>query len=636
MSHGTMLPSQRRWMAAALLCAFPALLAAQKSATKDTMWAEYGGSPAANQYSPLAQVNRTNVAQLQPVWTFSTGDDNAYSFNPLVADGVMYVEAHHDAIVALDPTTGKELWSTPTGTGVHSRVFTSRGLNYWKSADGREARLLYSLDNTLHALDSKTGKPIMDFGSNGSVDLRADLGRDPASLTLVQSYNPGKVFEDLLILGSATNEEYNSGPGDIRAYNVRTGKLVWTFHTVPHPGEAGYETWPPDAWKTVGGANSWVESALDVKRGIIFVPTASPKYNFYGANRKGANLFGDSLLALNARTGKLIWYFQMVHHDIWDYDNGTTPMLMTIKHDGKPVDVVAQPNKEGYVWVFNRETGKPIWPIKEVPQMKSDMPGEETSPTQPIPSAPPPFGRQTFTADDLSPYLEPEERKALYERISKARNNGMFTPPSTQDVVQMPGNNGGSNFGSAASDPTNGELFVMSKDYPAILKLSLTTKPGDPPPDMSDPTKLQYKSSFGFINGKNGLSAIAPPWTTLTAYDLNTGRIKWKEPVGEVPELAAKGIHDTGAQMPKTGPVVTAGGLIFTGTHDRKVRALDRETGKILWEATLDASLEGMPAIYEIGGKQYIVFCAAGPALRGTAQGEKPAGAYVAFALPSK
>jgi glucose dehydrogenase len=597
------------------------------------MWADYGGSPAANQYSPLTQVNRSNVAQLKPVWTFPTGDDNAYSFNPLVADGVMYVEAHHDSIVALDPTTGKEMWSTPTGEGVHSRVFTSRGLNYWKSADGKESRLLYSLDNTLHALDGKTGKHIMDFGANGSVDLRADLGRDPASLSLVQSYNPGKVFEDLLILGSATNEEYNSGPGDIRAYNVRTGKLVWTFHTVPHPGETGYETWPPDAWKTVGGANSWVESALDVKRGIIFVPTASPKYNFYGANRKGANLFGDSLLALDARTGKLIWYFQMVHHDIWDYDNGTTPMLMTIKHDGKSIDVVAQPNKEGYVWVFNRETGKPIWPIKEVPQMKSDMPGEETSPTQPIPTAPPPFGRQTFTADDLSPYLEPDERKALYERVSKARNNGMFTPPSTQDVVQMPGNNGGSNFGSAASNPTKGELFVMSKDYPAILKLSLATKPGDPPPDMSDPTKLQYKSSFGFINGKNGLSAIAPPWTTLTAYDLNTGTIKWKEPVGEVPELAAKGIHDTGAQMPKTGPVVTAGGLIFTGTHDHKVRALDTETGKVLWETTLDASLEGMPAIYQIGGKQYIVFCAAGPASRGAA---KSAGAYVAFALPSK
>ena len=259
----------------------------------------------------------------------------------------------------------------------NTHLITNRGINYWESSDHSERRLLFAVDNFLQAIDARTGQSIMNFGVNGRVDLRDGLGRDPESLTLVQSTTPGRVFEDLLILGSATNEEYESGPGDIRAFNVRTGRLVWTFHTVPHPGELGYDTWPKDAWKTVGGANAWSGLSLDVKRGIVFVPTASPKYNFYGANRTGANLFGDCLLALNARTGKLIWYFQMVHHDIWDYDNGTTPMLLTVRHDGKMVDAVAQVGKEGFVWVFNRETGEPLWPIEERPVPASEMPGED-------------------------------------------------------------------------------------------------------------------------------------------------------------------------------------------------------------------------------------------------------------------
>ena len=671
--------------------------------------------------------------KLHVIWRYRTGDSGKYLFNPIVVHGVMYVLAKRNSIVALDARTGKELWAHETDPT--TTLITNRGINYWENPDRTERRLLFSCNNFLQAIDARTGKPIGDFGQDGRVDLRQGLGRDPQQLTLVQSTTPGKVFRNLLILGSATNEEYNSGPGDVRAYDVRTGKLVWTFHTIPHRGEYGYDTWPPDAWRTVGGANAWSELTLDETRGVVFVPTASPKYNFYGANRKGANLFGDCLLALDARTGRRLWHFQMVHHDIWDYDNATAPKLLTVVHEGVKVDVVVQVNKEGFVWVFERETGKPLWPIEERRVPKSDMPGEETWPTQPFPLQPPPFARQAFTQADLSPYIsDPAERQQILESIRHAHNQGMFTPPDTQDTVEMPGNNGGANFGGAAVDPHSERLFVVSKDLPAMLKLQLSEnvqltassspedkgyavfvsncelchgaeRKGQPPaipslvavtgklntdqirsivrhgqgqmpafaqlsedelnnllsylghPEKAAvtnkrtrhpsgrvtrdvPSKLQYKSPFGFMFTSSGLPAIAPPWTTLTAYDLNRGTIEWQVPLGEVPELAAQGIHNTGSHFPKVGPVVTAGGLIFAGTRDRKVRALDTRDGKVLWEAELNAGLEGMPAVYELDGREYIAVCAAAQATTHThdvpghpASTEPVQGEYVVFGL---
>ena len=696
-------------------------------------WSEFGGAPDSAQYSSLTQINQSNVKQLKVAWKYSTGDDKRYAFNPVIANGTIYVLAHNNAVVALDAATGKQIWIHETDA--QTRLITNRGINYWESKDHSDRRLFLAVDNHLQAIDARTGKLVPSFGKEGRVDLRVGLGRDPQGLVLVQSLSPGRVFEDLIIMGSATNQEYESGPGDIRAYDVRSGRLVWTFHTVPHPGEFGYDTWPKDAWKTVGGANAWSELTVDEQRGIVYIPIASPKYNFYGANRHGANLFGDSLLALNARTGKRLWHFQIVHHDIWDYDPGTAPQLLTVRHNGQPVDIVAQASKEGFLWVFNRVTGEPLWPIEERKVPASDMPGEQTWPTQPFPLKPPPFARQKFTVDELSPYIRDDaERARVRDEMLKARNEGLFTPPSTRGTVQMPGNNGGANWGGDAVDPTTGTLYVVSKDLPALLKLVPETRlqafktgtaeqrgravyeakcqlchhadlKGQPPsvpslvnitsrlnveqlkgtvvhggglmpaitglgaadldhltaylshteraepltnqgadhPAATNPSAVaRYRSGFNFMVTSSGLSPIAPPWTTLTAYDLNEGTIKWQIPLGEVPELAKKGITNTGTHFPKSGPVVTAGGLIFTGTRDRIVRALDPRTGKVLWQAQTDAAIEGMPAVYEVNGREFIVFCAAAQAdtaLLGTpdhapTQGSSHSGAYVAFALP--
>jgi quinoprotein glucose dehydrogenase len=599
------------WIAALTVSAF-----AQDHKT----WSDYAGAADSAQYSALKQIDRTNVGRLQVAWTYPIGDGRKYNFNPLVVDGVMYVLSKGNSIVALDAATGKEIWTWRDSEEI--TLITHRGINYWESRDRSDRRLLFAANHMLRAIDARTGKPIASFGTNGRVDLREGLGRDPSSLKLVQSTTPGRVFEDLLILGSATNEGYTSGPGDVRAFDVRTGKVVWTFHTIPHPGEFGYETWPKDAWKTVGGANVWGEFTLDAARGIVYAPTASAKYNFYGADRLGANLFGDCLLALDARTGKRLWHFQMVHHDIWDYDDATAPKLLTVKHDGKMVDVVAQLGKQGFVWVFEREKGAPLWPIEERPVPRSDMPHESAWSTQPFPVKPPPFARQKFTVDDLSPYLTPEDRARFRDALLSSNNKGLFTPPSTQPTVQMPGNNGGANWGGAAVDPTKGLLYVVSKDMPAMLKLEQ---------DKEHPER--YTSGFNFMIASNGMSPIGPPWTSITTYDLNEGTILWKRPLGDVPELAAKGIHNTGVHYPKVGPVVTAGGLIFTGSRDKWVRALDQDTGKTIWETQLPAAMEGIPAVYEVAGREYVVFCAAAQAGLTPATQEKIEGAYVAFAL---
>ena len=432
-------------------------------------WSDYGGGPDSSHFVALDQITKSNVNQLQVAWVYPTGDNHAYLFNPIVVDNVMFVLARNSSLVALDASTGKEIW-------IHENLpgLTSRGIAYWESKNRKDRRLIFAMNDYLQEIDARTGKSILTFGKNGLVDLREGLGRDPKTINRIQTDTPGRVFEDLILLGSTPGEAYLAPPGDIRAYHVITGKLVWTFHTIPHPGEFGYDTWPKDAWKYAGGANTWGEITVDVKRGIAYFPTGSPTYDYYGADRIGSNLFANCLVALDARTGKRLWHFQLVHHDLWDYDTTAAPQLLTVTHDGKRVDVVAQSSKQGFLYVFDRVTGKPLWPIEERPVPKSLMPGEQAWPTQPFPTAPPPFARQTISAADVNPYiLTAEERAAWKERIAKMRNEGLYTPPGLTETISLPGARGGSNWGSGAVNPTKGLMYLNTQDWPTIYKLSL-------------------------------------------------------------------------------------------------------------------------------------------------------------------
>jgi glucose dehydrogenase len=614
----------------------------------DASWPAYLGGPGSEQYSSLTQINKSNVKDLEVVWTYPTGEKGNYLFNPLVIDGAMYVLAKNNSIVALDALTGKEQWTHPNKGAV-----TQRGINYWESKDRSDRRLFYLNAGFLTAIDARNGNTIQSFGDNGRVDIRVGLDRDIDSFPPLQTNNPGRVFENLFIIPlPARGDNYAAVPADVHAYDTRTGKLVWVFHSVPHPGEFGYETWPRDFWKTGGGVHNWNEFSIDEKRGIAYIPFGTGRYDFYGANRHGKNLFGNSVVALDARTGKRLWHFQTVHHDLWDYDLPTAPRLLTVKHDGKTVEAISQPTKQGFLFVFNRLTGEPLWPVEERPVPKSDVPGEEAWPTQPFPTKPPPFARQSFTEKDINPYITEAEQAMMRQEMKMYRNEGLFTPPSRQGTVQMPGNSGGATWGSSAVVPDRGLMFVVSKERPAIIKLDL---PGETsrgqklgPPPLPGPLLTEqgefprYDAPYDFMVMSNGLTAIGPPWSRITAYDLNTGTIKWQIPDGGVTALTELGHPDTGALAPRGGIVATAGGLLFIATaSDRKFRAYDQDSGRVLWEKDLPAGAEGVPAIYQIGGREYIALCAAagdGNIHIDTGKPAVPAGqgAYIVFALPGK
>jgi len=444
-------------------CAAAAMSAASDQNPRE--WRDYGGGPDNSKFSALKQINKSNVGKLDVAWTYPYGET---MFNPIVARGVIYGKGRNSSLVALDAATGKEIWIHEGLEGI-----TRRGMNYWESKDGKDRRLIFSISDYLQEVDATTGKSIVKFGQDGVVDMREGLGRDPKTIGRIMSNTPGKVFENLLLIGSATGEAYMSPPGDLRAYDIVTGKLAWQFHTVPHPGEFGYDTWPKDAWKYIGGTNTWGEITVDAERGIAYFPTGSATFDFYGADRHGANLFANCLLALNARTGERMWHFQNVHHDLWDYDNTSAPQLTTIKRNGKTIPAVAMAGKTGFLYVFNRVTGEPVWPIEERPvPTRTEVPGEQVWPTQPFPTSPPPFARQKFTVEDLNPYLlSDEEREQFRQRITKARNEGLFTPIGFGEAIHMPGNNGGSNFGSTSSNPSDGTVYVISYDIPAIMRL---------------------------------------------------------------------------------------------------------------------------------------------------------------------
>jgi quinoprotein glucose dehydrogenase len=395
-----------------------------------TTWRDYGGSTDSMQYSALAQINRANVKQLQRVWFYAVpGDPVRLPFNPLIVDDVMYVAGTKNRVVALNAATGAPLWTSAFEA-------TERGITYWESKDRLDRRLILTTRTGLRAIDARTGTLIQTFGVNGIVDMRTGeprrLGGPPKS--------PGRIFENLIIVGSNTGEGYGSPPGDVRAFDVVSGKLVWTFHTIPRPGEYGYETWPEGAWKYAGGVNVWGDITLDEKYGLVFLPTGSPTHDLYGADRAGDNLFGNCLIALDARTGKRRWHFQTVHHDLWDYDLAASPKLLTVRHNGRNVDIVAQAGKTGFLYVFERRTGRPLWPIEERRVPKSEVPGEVSSPTQPFPTTPPPFARQVFRPEDANPFVSADEHERLRAAVRDAANEGIFTPSSHQrHHIQFPG-----------------------------------------------------------------------------------------------------------------------------------------------------------------------------------------------------
>ncbi|MFP4093629.1 MAG: PQQ-binding-like beta-propeller repeat protein [Cyclobacteriaceae bacterium] len=430
-------------------------------------WKSYKGSKDANSYSSLTQINRENVKDLKVAWTFSTGDKGGnIECNPIIVGRRMYLLSPKLKLFAVDAATGEKLWMFDPFAGTIGRG-VSRGLAYWEEDD--EKKIFFSAGKNLYAINADTGQPDLQFGDQGKVNLNMGLDRDPGSIS-VTSTSPGIVFQNLLIMGSTTGESYDAAPGHVRAYDVHSGEIVWTFHTIPQPGEFGYETWPEDAYQKVGGANVWGGMSLDEERGIVYLPTGSPAYDFYGGFRKGKNLFGNSIIALNAATGERIWHFQTVHHDLWDYDLPCPPNLLRLQKEGKEIDALAQVSKNGFVYVLDRLTGEPVFPIEERPVPGSSLAGEEAWPTQPIPVKPPPFARQHFTRDDLD-YLKDDEKTLVSSRLDLKGRESIYTPPSTEGNLMIPGANGGANWGGAAADPHRGLLFINSHNWPTLPKM---------------------------------------------------------------------------------------------------------------------------------------------------------------------
>ncbi len=676
-------------------------------------WENYLGGPGRNHFSTLDQITPHNVSQLEIAWTYKAPDSGQMQMNPIIANGMVYGMTAAVQAIALDAETGKEIWRF--GDPLKAWHSTSRGVSYWEN--GVDKRILCTIGPYLYALDARTGKPIESFGTGGKIDLHTGLPAVAADKFVI-SNTPGTIYKNLIIMPLRLSEGADAAPGDIRAFNVLTGKLEWTFHTIPYPGEEGYATWEnPNTYKNtegVGGANNWAGMAVDEERGILFVPTGSAAPDFYGADRKGQNLYANCLLALDAETGKKRWHFQFTHHDIWDRDPPAPPNLIQVQRDGKRIDALAQVTKQGFIFVFDRETGKPLFDIEEKRVPQSTLPGEQSWPTQPVPTKPKPFAQQSadLTEADLSPFAE-NKQEVLDSFNNYTRD--LYSPPSTKTVLLLPGYDGGAEWGGAGADPEQGILYINANNMAWTLQMeqndsvvanastageslynancAVCHKPdrtGNPQsnyPSLQDLgarlTKQEARTII--VNGKGkmpgftllkkeelnsiisflfeekevikkevetviadensnplyrhtgynkfldskGLPAIAPPWGTLSAVDLNNGSYLWQVPLG-VTEIDGK-TEPTGTEN-YGGPIIAKNGLLFiAATKDGYFRAFDRKTGKLLWEMKLPAASFATPSTYEINGKQYIVLACGGEKLN-TPKGNQ----IIALALPKK
>jgi quinoprotein glucose dehydrogenase len=681
---------------------------------QDVDWPVYRGDPKGNQYAPLAQIHAANVHKLQPAWEYRTRDANQRStmhVNPIVVNGVMYVTTASLKAVALDAATGRELWvfdpaKHNNGTVVRLR---NRGVVYWKGTEGE--RIFHFVRDRVYAVDAKTGALIASFGKGGFIDLRQDLGVDPAT-AVIEMTSPGAVFRNFLIIASRVNESYDASPGHIRAYDTVSGELKWIFHTIPREGQPGHETWKWVKGENYGGANAWGGVTIDEPRGWVFAATGSATDDFYGGFRKGNNLFANSVLALDATTGERKWHYQTVRHDVWDYDNPPAPILVTLRTGNSSRDAVVQLTKMGLTFVLDRETGQPLFPVQEVAVSGSTVPGEETSPTQLIPLKPPPLVRQSLTEADLTA-ITPEAHAYALKQFRKYQSGPIYTPPSLQGTITTPGHLGGAEWHGGSFDPLLNMLYVNVNEVPTINRLrALHDSPGGveqtpaqlgrqvydrtcaachgaerqgiPPQTPAllnvratareietvilqgrnsmpafrqfSPRELAALSAFlrtapGEVKGRgaasgvpdrytidgyplfldpHGVPAISPPWGTLNAIDLVKGDIVWKVPLGEYPELVAKGIRNTGT-LNFGGAVATAGGVIFiAATADEKIRAFEKHSGKVLWEHQLPAGGYATPSVYMVEGRQYVAIAAGGSGKNAT----KPGDSIIAFALP--
>jgi glucose dehydrogenase len=581
--------------------------------------ADPGGTVGNRRYSPLKQIDTGNVTKLTQAWSFNgrpedggKGAGRASQTTPLVVNGVLYLLTPYQSLVAMEPETGKPIWT-------YSHQHTGRpprGIAYWPGDRTNPAEMLFgTFDGFLIALDAKTGKPVTGFGTNGEIDLKTGMMNGHPEEHYGLSAAP-VIYKDLVMTGSHTVDSPGLGPrGDLRAWDVRTGKLAWTFHSIPEPGEKGHDTWLNDGWKNRSGTNAWTTFSVDAQSGTVFVTFDSPSADLYGGDRPGANLYGNSLVALDGATGKLKWYFQTIHHDVFDYDAPGPALLTDVVRNGARIPVVALSNKTGLIFILDRRNGKPIYDVEERPVPKGDVPGEWYSPTQPFPVKPPSLTRQGMTRDEIAK-VTPEQQQyceALYDAAGGAHNDGPFTPMGMTSTVVFPASNGGANWGGASVDPALGYYFINTRSEGVIGHMAppaQNTKGGRSAPNDSGTAYVRTGSrgpSVAFSNPMTGWPCQAPPWGELAAINLNTGDIAWREPFGRVDALEARGVMNTGS-INIGGSVATAGGLLFIGAStDQRFHAYESKSGKLLWEIKLAANAQASPITY-MGkdGKQYV------------------------------